>query len=161
MTPSPVRVLFVCLGNICRSPMAEGVLRHLIKQANLAQHISVDSAGTSGWHDGKPEHLGTRAKLLQHQISLPGFTSRKLTPQDQQDFDYIVVMDDQNFIDTVACFGSTDKVIKLTDLCCCVEADGVPDPWFTNNFDETYQIILDGCQQLLSLIEKKQLPRYL
>lgn len=158
MNPTQLSVLFVCLGNICRSPMAEGVMRHLVAEAGLADQISVDSAGTSGWHDGEPEHLGTRAQLQQHQISLPNFSSRKLVPQDQQRFDYIVVMDEQNAIDTAACLGEAANVLKLTDLCQRFSVAGVPDPWFTHDFDETYQIILDGCQQLLCLIQKKQLP---
>ncbi|MBP6116232.1 MAG: low molecular weight phosphotyrosine protein phosphatase [Neisseriaceae bacterium] len=157
MSQANASILFVCLGNICRSPMAEGVMRRLLDEANLSAKVSVDSAGTSGWHDGKPEHLGTRAQLQQHGISLPGFQSRKLLAQDQQHFDYIVVMDDQNALDTEACFGNANKVLKLTDLCQNFTVAGVPDPWFTKNFDETYQIILDGCQQLLSLIQKKQL----
>ncbi|MBP6345573.1 MAG: low molecular weight protein-tyrosine-phosphatase [Neisseriaceae bacterium] len=157
MTPQSSAILFVCLGNICRSPMAEGVMRQLIDAAGLSAHISVDSAGTSGWHDGEPEHLGTRAQLKQHGINLSEFKSRKLLPQDQQTFDYIVVMDDQNAIDTAACFGNDHKIIKLTDLCQRFSVAGVPDPWFTHDFDETYQIILDGCQQLLSLIQNKQL----
>lgn len=157
MIQDKVGILFVCLGNICRSPMAEGVMRQLIADAGLSTYISVDSAGTSGWHDGEPEHLGTRKQLQQHHISLPHFQSRKLLSEDQARFDYIVVMDDQNFLDTEACFKSSHKIIKLTNLCQNFKVDGVPDPWFTQNFDETYQIILDGCKQLLSLIQNKQL----
>lgn len=91
-----IRILFVCLGNICRSPMAEAVLRHKVKEAGLARQIVVDSAGTGDWHIGKNPHEGTRRLLDEKRIPWDGITARQVAEDDLRAFDYIVAMDNSN-----------------------------------------------------------------
>lgn len=91
-----VNVLFVCLGNICRSPMAEAVLRHKIDERELSHKILVDSAGTGDWHIGKEPHEGTRRILDQNKISYANMAARLVSSEDFQKFDYIVCMDKSN-----------------------------------------------------------------
>src|SRR5690554_5601609 len=94
-----IRVLFVCLGNICRSPMAEAVFRHYVEEAGLSHRIEVDSAGTGDWHIGNPPHQGTRNILRKQQISYDGIKARQVNGEDFTSFDYIIAMDEQNLQD--------------------------------------------------------------
>ena len=111
----PVRVLFVCLGNICRSPMAEYVLRHRAREAGMGNAVITASAGTSGWHDGENMHEGTRRALKQHGIDPSGFTSSKIKPSDAEHFDYIIVMDDNNLRETEKQLGFHPRQNLQTD----------------------------------------------
>ena len=95
----PINILFVCLGNICRSPMAEYLMREKIKQAHLQHKILTASAGTSGWHDGEGMHCGTADILDQHKIASNDFVSRKVRSKDWADFDYLIAMDNENLWD--------------------------------------------------------------
>lgn len=146
----PYRILFVCLGNICRSPMAEYVFRHHIRQAGLADFVSVSSAGTSGWHDGENMHEGTRKVLRRHQIGDQGFTSSKVRPQDAEYYDYIIAMDDNNLAELERLFGRRPaQIFKLTDLIPESGYRHVPDPWYTGDFDETFRLVDAGSAALL------------
>ena len=134
------RVLFVCLGNICRSPMAEYVLRRLAAERGLSDKIRAARAGTSGFHDGEDIDTG-------------GFTSRKIEAADKQHYDYIVAMDDANLAELERLFGRhPDKLFKLTDLIPESGYSHVPDPWYTGDFDETYALAAAGCAALLDKI---------
>lgn len=147
-----IQVLFVCLGNICRSPMAEGVFRNVLKQENLSSKVSVDSAATSAWHIGSPPHKGTLAILKKYNISADGLVGRQLTKEDFGKFDYIIGMDESNVRNIFEITGKLQhpKIIRLLDL--TEHNKDVPDPYYTGNFEETYQLVSDGCQALLEKI---------
>lgn len=147
-----IHVLFVCLGNICRSPMAEAVFRHMIQKERLEEVVSVDSAATSSWHIGKPPHPGTVAKLKEFDISSEGMAGRQLQKGDFEKFDYIVGMDDSNIADIRHMLGEPNhpKILRLLDL--TDHRVDVPDPYYTGNFQETYDLVMDGCQALLEKV---------
>ncbi|MEC0205006.1 low molecular weight phosphotyrosine protein phosphatase [Paenibacillus lautus] len=153
-----VSVLFVCLGNICRSPMAEAVLRHKIKQRGLQDKISVDSAGTGDWHIGNVPHEGTRKLLDSWQISYEGMVARKVESQDLVKFDYVIGMDDSNVANLRKLAGSDQAaILKFMDLLPDEKLREVPDPYFTGNFEEVYRLIDAGCDILLDKIMKEKL----
>ncbi|WP_301109707.1 low molecular weight protein-tyrosine-phosphatase [Sporosarcina sp.] len=154
-----IRVLFVCLGNICRSPMAEGVFRKMIADEQFADKIEVDSAGTSDWHVGKPPHQGTLSKLAEYKVSSEGMAGRQLTKEDAEGFDYIIGMDAENIANIRERFGDTDhqRIIRFLDL--TGHQKDVPDPYFTGDFQETYDLVLEGCQSLLELIKKEKFAK--
>lgn len=150
-----IRVLFICLGNICRSPMAEAVMRDMVEQRGLSNRIKVDSAGTSNWHEGEPPHKGTRAKLQEMGISTSGMKSRPLRTSDLQ-YDYLVCMDASNVENTRDMLRAPDdaNIIRFLDL--TDHNKDVPDPWYTGDFQETYELCVDGCEALLERILQTQ-----
>lgn len=149
-----VRVLFVCLGNICRSPMAEAVMRDLVEKHGLTAQIKIDSAGTGSWHIGEPPHSGTLKKLKAMKVSTSGMKARQLKSSDLDDFDYIVCMDESNVRNTREMLQAhTDaKIFRFLDL--TPHKKDVPDPWYTGDFEETYSLCAEGCEVLLDKIKK-------
>lgn len=151
---SKAKVLFVCLGNICRSPMAEAVFRDLVEKRGLADRFVIDSAATSSWEIGNPVHHGTREKLKQVGISTEGMRARKLKKEDYQNFDYIYGMETQNIKDIYKIFSITEspKVKRLLDE--TQRSGDIADPWYTGDFEKTYQDVLAGCEAVLEKILK-------
>ncbi len=145
------KILFVCLGNICRSPMAEYVLRHLAQENGVGDRISVQSAGTSGWHNGENMHRGTAAILKRNGIKPTGFTSSKVHAEDAEDYDFIIAMDDNNIGDLKNLIRfDPAQTFKITDLIPELGYPLVPDPYFTGDFDETYRLVSAGSHALLA-----------
>ena len=152
------RVLFVCLGNICRSPMAEYVMRRTAAERGLSAQIQTASAGTSGWHDGEYMHCGTAEILDGLSIESRDFRSRKIPADALQYYDYVIVMDDSNLRDVQAALGNDKRIFKITDLLGEGSLhDHVPDPWYTGNFVETREIISACCRELLDRIYDQRL----
>lgn len=156
-----IKVLFVCLGNICRSPMAEAIFRDMVKREGLDAYIEVDSAGTGDWHVGKPPHEGTRRLLDSKQISYAGLVARQLTKEDLSTFDYILAMDENNLAHILKLQDEHTKAVitRLLDLNPNVAKKDVPDPYYTGNFDEVYDLLQEACKLLLDKIKAEhQLP---
>ncbi|TDL30676.1 low molecular weight phosphotyrosine protein phosphatase [Jeotgalibacillus sp. S-D1] len=149
-------VLFVCLGNICRSPMAEGIFRDLVEKEGMSHQISADSAGTSHWHTGKPPHQGTLDLLRAKGISTEDLTARQLVREDLESFDYIVGLDRSIMKDIEKLTRATSnepEYILLLELIDSYTTD-VPDPYYTGNFDEVYELLYDGCTALLNKLKQ-------
>ncbi|SDJ49734.1 low molecular weight protein-tyrosine-phosphatase [Salimicrobium halophilum] len=151
-----IRVLFVCLGNICRSPMAEAIFRSKLAQEGLEEKIEVDSAGVGHWHIGSPPHKGTRDILEKNEVSTEGITARQIKEEDWEDFDYLIAMDNNNVRD-IHSIREKDGVVvqKLMDYVPDAPKSEVPDPYFTGNFDETYSLVREGCERLLEAIKRE------
>ena len=148
----PIRILFVCHGNICRSPMAESVLTDIIKKRGLADKITVRSAAAHTDEIGNPPHRGTREKLAREGIPLVPHRARLLTRADLDEYDLFLGMDEYNVRDMRRILGETckDKIFMLLDFSARPRA--IADPWYTGNFDETYDDIVEGCNALLKTL---------
>ena len=142
-----MRILFVCMGNICRSPTAEGVTRHLLAERGLDEEIEVQSAGTGGWHAGNPPDARATATARARGITLAG-EARQVTRSDFEEFDWLVAMDRENLRDlrAIAPPGTEHKVRLLLD-----EERDVPDPYYggPGGFEEVLDLVEAGCARLL------------
>jgi len=150
-----IKLLFVCLGNICRSPMAEYLMRDKIQKAGLAQYIETDSAGTSGENDGEGMHCGTADVLDRLKIYSNDFRSRKVRLKDGEIFDYIIAIDNHNLRDFERLFGQQENIFAIASPCPTLEYDHIPDPWYTHRFDETYRLLNESCDALLLKIRRE------
>ena len=148
------KILFVCMGNICRSPMAEAIFRNAFKTKHVTD-FDVDSAATSRWEVGNPPHPGTQKILAQHHISAKGMRARQVTKEDFYDTDYIIGMDQENVSDLQAMTpaGTEDKIYLYLDRVPGCTGEGIPDPWYTGNFEETYDLIQKGLNEWLTFFE--------
>ena len=143
------RILFVCHGNICRSSMAEFVMKDMVKKAGLEQDFQIESAATSTEEIGNPVYPPARRKLAEHGISCSGHTARQLPNSDYEEYDLLIGMDKTNLRDMYRICGGdfADKMHLLMDF---TDRPGdVADPWYTDDFEATWQDVLAGCQGLL------------
>ena len=154
-----IKINFVCHGNICRSPMAEFVFKDMVKKAGVAEYFEICSSATSTEEIGNAVHYGTRKKLAEVGISADGKRAVQFSKADYAHFDYIVVMDSNNLRNLLRIIGKdTDsKVHKLLDF---AGGGDIADPWYTHNFDLTYDDVTRGCQGLLeSIIDSEKLSK--
>lgn len=153
-----IHVLFVCLGNICRSPMAEAIFRHQLVDEGLDGKITVDSAGTAGWHTGNPPHDGTRKKLDEYNISYAGMKARQIDENDFMNFDYIITMDEKNVTSLETDFKEAKEnptICRLMDFVDNPQEKNVPDPYYTGDFNYTYTLVSEACHALLAFLKEK------
>ena len=147
-----IKVLFICHGNICRSPMAEFVMKDLVKKAGLEGEFEIASAATSTEEIGNPVYPPARRKLAEHGISCAGKTARQLRKSDYDHYDYLVGMDSANLRNMHRICGGDPKE-KLSLLLDWTSRPGsVADPWYTGDFEATWQDVSEGCRGLLDAV---------
>jgi len=151
-----IRILFICHGNICRSPMAEFVMKDLVKKAGLSSRFEIASAATSTEELGNSVYPPARRKLAEHSIDCTGKTARQLRREDYARWDYLIGMDEANRRNiTRMCHGDPQGKISLL-LDHTPRPREVADPWYTGNFERTWQDVLEGCSALLAEIREKE-----
>ena len=145
-----IKILFICHGNICRSPMAEFVMKDMVQKAGAADDFFIASAATSTEEIGNPVYHGTRSRLAREGISVAGKYARQMTQRDYEEYDYLIGMDHWNLRNMQRITGpdTDNKLSLLLDYTDRVGAD-IADPWYTGNFEETYNDIVEGCTALL------------
>ena len=150
------KILFICHGNICRSPMAEFVMKDLVKRAGLESQFYIESAAASTEEIGNPVYPPARRKLAEHGIGCGGKTARQLRNEDCARFDLLIGMDKANLRNMYRiCGGDYDeKMHLLMEFAGRPDAE-VADPWYTGDFEATWQDVLAGCQGLLNVLQKK------
>ncbi|MCW2921127.1 MAG: protein tyrosine phosphatase [Thermoleophilia bacterium] len=161
----PVSVLMVCMGNICRSPMAEAVFRDLVQADGLVEHVRIDSAGTHSYHLGNEPHPETQAELARRGVAVGDQRSRLVTPADLEAFDFVVAMDHANLAElrTIAHqLGGEDAIDA--ELSLLLEhaqelpgerVDEVPDPYYVGGYDRVYDLVHAGCEGLLDRVRRR------
>ncbi|MEX2281058.1 MAG: low molecular weight protein-tyrosine-phosphatase [Gemmatimonadota bacterium] len=156
----PVRVVFVCMGNICRSPLAEGVFRHLVAKRGLTDRFAIDSAGISGYHEGDPPDARSAAVARQRGIELTG-QSRPLKRRDLEHFDYVIVMDSENLAGVQrlaigAAPSARIQYLREFDPDASGQLD-VPDPYYggASGFEHVQDMVERSCERLLDAIVKE------
>lgn len=147
------KILFVCLGNICRSPMAEGVMLHLIQEAGLEKEFMIDSVGTAGYHQGELPDSRMRTHAQRRGYNLV-HRSRPVRTEDFEEFDLLIGMDDRNIAglqDLAPSVEAARKIHRMTDYCRLISADHVPDPYYRGDsgFEHVIDLLEDACSGLL------------
>lgn len=139
-----IKILFICHGNICRSPMAEFLMKDMVAKAGRGQEFYVQSAATSREEIGNDIHRGTKAKLREAGVAFEKRSARQVTRQDYDDFDYLIVMDRENIQGLERIIGSDPKGKVHRLLKFAGKDRDIADPWYTGNFDDTYADIMEG-----------------
>lgn len=147
------KIMFVCHGNICRSPMAEFVLKDMVNKKGLKDMFYIASSATSTEEIGNPVHYGTKSKLREVGISTEGKYAVQLTKKDYDKYDYFIGMDERNIINMCRILKDDPdkKIHKLLDFTCSKGSD-IADPWYSGNFEQTYKDVYEGCKKLLEYI---------
>ena len=148
-----IKVLCVCHGNICRSTMCQSVLTNLVQQRGLESYFEIDSAATSREEIGNPPHYGTVTKLRQVGIPVIPHRARQMTMTDYEYYDYLIGMDSANIrnMNRIAGGDPEGKIYKLPSFAGL--SKDIADPWYTGNFDETYNDVLEGCNAFLDYLQ--------
>lgn len=146
------KILFVCHGNICRSPMAEFVMKKLVDEAGRSSEFEIASAATSTEEIGNPVYPPARRKMAEHGINCAGKTARQLTRRDYEYYDLLIAMDQNNIRNMMRMLGGdpqnkVDLLLNYTD-----RPGEVADPWYTGNFDATWRDCMEGCTALLNYL---------
>ena len=151
-----IKVLFVCLGNICRSPMAEFVFKDMVNKKGLSNQFYIESAATSSQALGEGIYFGTRNILKEQGISFEERKARQMTKEDYNKFDYILGMENKNISNILRIVGEDkeNKVHRLLDF--SDSPRDITDPWYTGEFDITYYDVEDGCSSFLEYLLKKK-----
>ncbi|MDD5930626.1 MAG: low molecular weight phosphotyrosine protein phosphatase [Spirochaetales bacterium] len=149
------RILFVCHGNICRSPMAEFVMKDMVRRAGRENDFLIESAATSREELGNDMHYGTRQKLREMGIPFSRRAARQIRADDYDKYDFLVAMDDENVYYMNRCWApdSERKIVRL--LAFAGKTRDIADPWYTGNFDQTYDDIVEGCTAFLKYCLKE------
>ena len=150
-----IKVLFICHGNICRSTMAESVFTHMVKEKHLSNLFEINSAATHRDEIGNPPHYGTVNKLHQEGIAVVPHRAVQMTKEDYQYYDYLIGMDDENmiFMRQIAIGDKDHKIYKMLSF--AGKTRDVADPWFTGNFEVTYDDIVEGLNGFLDFLKKE------
>ena len=150
-----VNILFICHGNICRSTMAEFYMKHIVNNAGLSDSIYIESSATSREEIENDTHYGTKQKLDEMGVPYTRHKARQVTMEDYHNFDYLIIMDENNGRNLKRIIGNDidSKVYKAMSF--VGESSDVKDPWYTGNFDETYDDISRSCDALLELIKAR------
>lgn len=152
-----MKVIFVCLGNICRSPMAEAMFKKMVRERHLQDKITVDSAGTSDIAEGLPADSRTKKILDKYDIPDDGMIARQLNNRDFEEADYIIVMDQMNMVDAkdLAPAGLEDKVHGIYEATPNMRGHWISDPWITHRFQDTYDSLSEALPNWLDKIEQE------
>jgi protein-tyrosine phosphatase len=158
----PIKLLFVCLGNICRSPAAENLMNHLVEAQGLGDRITCDSAGTSGYHIGEPPDRRMTLAARQRGIPMQG-AARQFQRSDFEHFDWILAMDEDNYDDILRLDPQGQyrhKVRLMCDFCTRSQARSVPDPYYggPEGFDKVLDLLTDACEGLLAHLKTSPEP---
>ena len=154
-----ISVLFVCMGNICRSPTAEGVFRHVVKQAGMQDKVMIDSAGTHAYHIGESPDKRSQAKAKEQGVDLSKQRARKALAEDFEHFDYIIAMDRSNYEDLKRLISNQEQAQKLSlfmDYADNWNNTEVPDPYYggSNGFQEVFDMVTSASEGLLEHIQR-------